>query len=147
MQMSTNQSGKICHRQLMDENGPCLRSLANTRRHSIPDGSEQNEFIARIHPREIPSGGFVCYACYVAACRNVQRTTNVEEGQQNPGPSDIVAQIIYPIELPKHTHLCVDCWVHKQEYVQIAEGRAVQPEKPKPSISLVDDYKHTYTKF
>ncbi|CAG4934673.1 unnamed protein product [Parnassius apollo] len=34
----------------------CLRSLANTHRHSILDGPERNEIIARIHPREGKKG-------------------------------------------------------------------------------------------
>ncbi|CAK1578604.1 unnamed protein product [Parnassius mnemosyne] len=151
----------------------CLRSLANTRRHSIPDGPERNEIIARIHPREIPPGGFVCYACWVAACRNVQRAANIEEGWQNPGPSyqhygadcvwckmslfqrqvrilrdgperDIVAERIYPNELPEHALVCVDCWARAQEYVNSSEGSVVQPAgTPNPWINLADDYKHT----
>ncbi|CAK1587666.1 unnamed protein product [Parnassius mnemosyne] len=151
----------------------CLRSLANTRRHSIPDGPERNEIIARIHPRRIPPGGCVCYACWIAACRNVQRAANIEEGQQNPEPSyqnygadcvwckitlfqrqvrilrdgperDIVSDNIYPNELPEHALLCIDCWARAQEHVQIAEGSVVQPAgTTNPSISLADDYKHT----
>ncbi|XP_028157568.1 uncharacterized protein LOC114350796 [Ostrinia furnacalis] len=115
----------------------CLRSLAETRRHSLPEGPERDEIVARIFPREIPSGGRVCYACWVTARRNVQRAQNIDEVRQNPvsarhqddscalcrmslfrrqthaiptGPARYeLAASIYPRELSGHL-LCTSCW-------------------------------------
>ncbi|CAG4958816.1 unnamed protein product [Parnassius apollo] len=147
----------------------CRRSLAQTRSHSIPEGPERTIITQTIYPREIPPGGLVCYACWVAARRNVEHATRVEDNRQGPsnlhqdsmcawcrmslhrrrthvasGPvRDEVAARIYPNELPEHALLCSNCWTRAHENIEM-EQEVVQFDIQPPSASItLDGFTHT----
>ncbi|XP_072948553.1 uncharacterized protein [Epargyreus clarus] len=139
----------------------CLRCLNQRRSHSLPEGRERNEVISRIHPRQIPLNGRVCYACWISACRNIQRTekhtnnTNVlceicrmdlfrrkTHTVASGSGREAVAARIYPHEISKNPILCSSCW-RQIEYYQLANEdiETVIPRDPVP-IQL-DNFAHT----
>ncbi|CAK1578603.1 unnamed protein product [Parnassius mnemosyne] len=67
----------------------CRCSLAQTHSHSLPEGPERTIITETIYPREIPPGGLVFYACWVAICKNVKHATRIEDNRQTPTPSSL----------------------------------------------------------
>ncbi|KAJ8711913.1 hypothetical protein PYW08_008867 [Mythimna loreyi] len=51
----------------------CQRSIVGCHSHSLPNGPERDDIARRILPRQIQPANRVCYACWLAARRNVQR--------------------------------------------------------------------------
>ncbi|XP_028174292.1 uncharacterized protein LOC114362910 [Ostrinia furnacalis] len=63
----------------------CKKSINGRRSHSLPNGPERRQIALRILPIQIQPGNRVCYACWLAARRLVQRSQ--QQAQNRPEAS------------------------------------------------------------
>ncbi|KAF9406100.1 hypothetical protein HW555_013406 [Spodoptera exigua] len=70
----------------------CGRSILRIRSNALRENAPERILIAaRISPRQLPEEPRVCYACWVAAKRNIQRNANVDVARQSIDAEESVA--------------------------------------------------------
>ncbi|XP_026325244.1 uncharacterized protein LOC113234176 isoform X2 [Hyposmocoma kahamanoa] len=69
----------------------CKKSILGHHSHRLPNGPERDHIALRILPRQIQPEHRVCYACWLAARRNVQRAQMQDQNRAEP-PGQLVDQ-------------------------------------------------------